>query len=460
MENGKAIALAIICFLQPYILFALSPEDAFFQKTKSGNRCLITERIDLGGASIPLHDVASICFSGDGAISNGILIGNDTRISRESSAPVFSNVRLEGSWSGFCSDDFFMNDPGPEDDWDLVSSVMKFNDVTFHCVDYYLAWEPILMNSGDVTVNGNGVRFHVASDKGSSRITAWGRRYDKECLFSSRTSGGRFRMADIRILDNSSMDPDFGSDVSAVVPYLYYYLAPTQATVELYNVDSDGQGSLLEIYNYRQNITKVVMRDCDIRTSQFAVEIANVKKEDSTGHTDLFICEGCSFFRYPNAILCGPVSLVGVDGGMDMVVFNDCVLVESNAGNIEMSGVRNAVFSSNICTNLCFYDGDNPPELMTCSGNILNLVEIEDRKKGRSLGLSGEKLLVRGNTVNVMEEGYPTLVVAFPHKVRTLRLVDNEIHYYPGRKRDSVERLIRIDVPKNRVVSKNNIVLQ
>ena len=396
-------------------------------------RKVIDHDIDLGGRTIHLDENTILSFSGQGIIRNGTVFGRSCRIESDSIRPLFQSVTLEGSWAGTVYDTYFYRDISSKQDWQIVSNVMKFNEVFFQREIYFLnRWKSILMNSGDIIIHGNGVRLFLPSDKGETRHTIWGRRYNEECILSSQTSGHRIEINDLTFSDTDDIITGYGSDVYAETPVLYYYLAPTQSEIILNRVNSNGQGTLLEIYNYRQNISRIELNGCHVSTSQFAIEIANVERDDDIGHLDLFKIDSCYFYRYPNAVLCGPVSVVGRNGGVDSVSITHSQFYESNAGNIEISGVEHAVFSGNTCYNLSFYDGDRPPLSYICTNNTFNLGRLSNEKKSRALSMGGKQLFISGNTYNILSKPYPFTELLQPEKVDRLEMTGNVINYIPG----------------------------
>lgn len=397
-------------------------------------RTVIDREIDLAGETLSLSDNTILSFSGNGMIRNGSIIGNrsSVEVNADSLHAIFSHINLEGTWTGFIDDRLFARESIPEDDWQILSNIMKFNHINISRNIYFInRWKDIRMNGGDVLIHGNGVRLVLPSDKGDSRMTIWGRRYNTECILGSQTRGHRIEINDLSFVDNEDFLNGYGSNVKADKPTLYYYLAPTQAEVVLNNVHSDGQGSLLNIYNFAQDIKKVELNHCHIRTCQFAVEIGNVVRDKEHGHMGYFKMDSCSVIRYPNAVLCGPVSVVGRDHGADTVAITRCVFYESNAGNIEISGVDHTVFNDNYCTNLSFYDGEHPPLTYECKRNTFDLQRITNGERIRSLRMGGRVITLSENTYNILSKPFPFIELLQPWLVDRLTVSDNTINYIP-----------------------------
>lgn len=423
----------VITLITTLAMLALPAISWSASSSRESKEKLIDSIIDLGGKTMRLDEGTVLSFAGKGMIINGTVEGNNSSILTGSIHPVFKDVTLMGKWTGCINDLMFDRYNNSDDDWRIISNIMKFNEITFSRKAYFLKkWESIAMNGGDVTIQGNGVRIFLPADKGDARTTIWGRRYNMECIFSSNTSGHRFEMNDFYFMDESGMMDGMGSDINAEKPVLYYYLAPTQSTIILNNVNSYGQGSLLEIYNFRQDIEEIRLVNCEIRTSQFAVEVANVKTDEQSGHTERIVFDSCIIKRYPNAILCGPVSLVGRDDGINYVSISNCTFEEANAGNIEISGVNHYSFNDNTCTNLFCYDGDRPPQDVECKGNIFNLRRVEVSKKSRSLSLGGKDISFIGNCINIMSKPHPFIDLLQPELVQRLVMKDNSINYIPS----------------------------
>ena len=398
------------------------------------SKSVIDRVIDLQGKTIRLETNSILQFTGRGMIKNGIIIGKDSSIEVESDSlhTVFDNIQLDGTWTGQIDDRLFARRTIPDNDWQILSNIMKFNDINITRNIYFIhRWKDIRMNGGDVIIHGNGVRLVLPSDKGDSRMTIWGRRYNTECILSSQTQGHHIEINDLSFVDTDDFINGYGSNVEADKPILYYYLAPKQAEIVLNNVHSDGQGTLLEIYNYSQNISKIELNHCHIRTCQFAIEVANVVRDNESGHMEVFKMDSCSVFRYPNAVLCGPVSVVGRDHGVDSVVITRSVFYESNAGNIEISGVEHAVFNDNRCTNLSFYDGDRPPLTYECKGNTFNLQRISNQDRHHALSMGGKVITLSGNTYNILSKPFPFVELLQPWLVERFTVTDNVINYMP-----------------------------
>ena len=398
------------------------------------SRKVIDREIDLGGKAMTLSENTVLSFTGNGMIRNGIIIGDRTsvEVNADSLHTVFSQVNLKGTWSGSIDDRLFARESIPEDDWQILSNIMKFNDINITRNIYFInRWQDIRMNGGDVVIHGNGVRLILPSDKGDSRVTIWGRRYNTECILSSQTRGHRIEINDLSFVDTDDFLNGYGSSIEADKPVLYYYLAPKQAEIVLNNVHSDGQGSLLAVYNFSQDIKKIELNHCSIRTCQFAIEIGNVARDKERGHMDLFKMDSCSVYRYPNAVLCGPVSIVGRDHGVDSVVITRSVFYESNSGNIEISGVEHAVFNDNRCTNLSFYDGDRPPLTYECKRNTFDLQRRSNRLRIHSLSMGGQEITLSDNKYNILSKPFPFIELLQPGLVERFTATGNSINYMP-----------------------------
>jgi hypothetical protein len=393
---------------------------------------VIDRVIDLKGQTIQLESNGTLLFKKSGMIKNGRVIGHGSRIETDATRPLFQNVQLGGDWCGTVSDVYFYRGVTPASDWQIVANLMKFNEINFTRKDYYLTrWAYMLINGGDVVINGNGVCFHLPSDKGETRNTVWGKAYNNECIFSSQTTGHRIEINDVTFSDTAGTDTGYGSDVSAEKPVIYYYLGLTHAEIILNRVHSDGQGCLLKLYNFSRELDRIELSQCSIRTCQFAVEVLNITRDDEAGHLKLLTMDSCSVYRYPNAVYCGPISIVGREHGTDSVSFSHSVFTESNAGSIELSGVDHASFNGNECTNLSFYDGDNPPVTYECRNNVFNRRQITNSQKHRALSMGGRRIILSGNTYNILSKPYPFIELLQPWLVEHIEMTDNIINYIP-----------------------------
>jgi len=394
----------------------------------------IDKPIDLHGSSIQLEENCVLRFSGKGMLMNGRLVGHSNLIESDTSRPLFQKIVLEGEWRGGVSDAYFYRRPSNSDDWQIISNIMKFNEISFTRDSYFLTkWEPILVNDGNVIINGNGVRLFLPADKGKTRNTIWGKHCINECILYSQTSEHRIEINNLTFSDKSESNDGFGSDVSAQKPLIYYYLGLAHATVILNQVHSDGQGCLFKRYNYSQDIDRVEMSRCSVRTCQFAAEILNITRDNQSGHLGSFKMDSCLVYRYPNALFCGPISIVGREHGSDSISISNSTFIESNAGNIELSGVDHALFCNNQCTNLSFYDGELPPYTYECKKNTFILRQIDNPMKNRALSMGGRWITLSGNTYIIKSKPFPFIELLQPWLVECLTMTDNTIRYEPDK---------------------------
>jgi len=393
-----------------------------------GTGCTVDRTYDLGGAEITLPEGFTITFKGNGKLVKGVLKGNASKLVYKGEAVRFENVSLSGTWSGHVDDFIFLRPSDGSRDHLILSNIMKFNDVNISRDEYFVfKWSPILLNEEEINVEGNGVKIYLPSDKGGTHMTRWGTRYDNECIFSSRTDGRRARFADISIIDNPAVRSGWGTDVTARMPVLLYYFAPTHHELIFENVHTDGPGTILEVYNHTKQMSSVVLKGCEVKTCQFGVEIANV----DGAKCGKVLIDSCHFIRYPQCVFCGPVSIVGDAHSVDSVIIRNSVLYEVNGGNVEMTGVDHAVFTGNNCTNASCYVGDVPPITMECTGNVFNLKKIEDETRSVSLNYGGERLVVSHNSYNVLSKPYPFTILLQPGKTEYFEFSHNSIHYAP-----------------------------
>ena len=141
-------------YLRLIFLLAL----AWIPASGQSSRKVIDREIDLAGKTITLSKNTIMSFVGSGMIRNGTIIGDKTsiEINTDSLLTVFSQVNLEGTWTGSIDDRLFARESIPEDDWQILSNIMKFNDINITRTIYFInRWKDIRMNGEDFVIHGN-----------------------------------------------------------------------------------------------------------------------------------------------------------------------------------------------------------------------------------------------------------------------------------------------------------------
>lgn len=308
--------------------------------------------------------------------------------------------------------------------------MFQFDTLSFSDRTYYLErWQTIRMKSSTVLVEGNGVRIVLPTEKGASFHTQWGDRYEQYNLFvSSREEGTTLTVRNLAIFDNDQVTPHWGENVKVETPVLYFYFAPEQANILFENVTSDGCGALLHTYNTDKQNGEMVFMNCHIKTSQFGLELGNRK----SSHTKKIIIDNCSVYRYSNALLVGPISIVGSKNQVDSVFIRNCTFYEPNVGNIEVSGARYVQFSENATTNMFCYTGSMPPERYDCINNKFKLCSGETGRLGVAMNIAGETIVMSGNTFDIIEKPFPFISVHHPEKTKKMIVDNNKVIYEPS----------------------------
>ena len=133
---------------------------AWIPANGQSSRKVIDREIDLAGKTITLSKNTTLSFVGGGMIRNGTIIGDKTSIdiNADSLHTVFSHVNLEGTWTGSIDDRLFARESIPEDDWQILSNIMKFNDINITRTIYFInRWK-------DIRITRNAYSVHRPAD--------------------------------------------------------------------------------------------------------------------------------------------------------------------------------------------------------------------------------------------------------------------------------------------------------
>lgn len=411
-----------------YLLaFLLSPAAWAFPEAISG-RYVITADEDLQGRFIQLEKGSTLVFQG-GTLRNGVLVGNDTRLSVSGHDAVMGGVILEGTWCGPVEDRWFSLE-GNSPYW-IVSNVFKFNEVTFFRDAYWLdRWSPITINPDHMTVHGNDVKLYLPSDKGEAVSGTWGNKYRKENLFGNVLRDGRpagiYQFEDIHIEDNADTIGKSGWGEPMDRFRIYYYFSVIGERIIYRNVSSDGQGILVKVYNFVQHVDCIEMDGCDVKAGQFAVEISNFPMEGYPGGAcDEILIRNCRFYQYPCQPYVGLLSVVG-DTLTDQMLIENCVFdATEKDGNLELSSVRHIVFRNNLTINQ--FVNSYPLTRIERFDILGNRFVFRKHRANCSFNFGGKDIVFKKNVL-IYEEEDVGFISAAPG-VRSLEMVQNTFNF-------------------------------
>ena len=303
------------------------------------------------------------------------------------------------------------------------------------------------MNSGNVLVDGNGATFVLPSKKGKTEASDWGDWYKTYNLFASNWQDNSFlTVKDITICDNQKINKGWGEDVTVNTPIIYFYFSPGQTNLFFENVASDGCGALLHTYTTDHNHGEQVFKNCNIKTSQFAIELGNRQK----AHTNKVVIEGCNIDRYSNGIFVGPLSIVGSANQVDTVIIKNNIFREPSVGNVELTGARYVLFSGNETTNMFCFSGSILPKKYECVGNHVTLCSGKTGKFLASLKIAGEEIVMNNNHFVVTEKPFPFIEIYNPNGVKRMQVSGNTIQYVPDEDTEGFQCLFSFVVPNGR----------
>lgn len=399
----------------------------------------VSSTVNLKGATLTLKKGESLRFEGKGCIKNGKVEGNGGSLEAVEPGVRLKNVQLTGSWSGAINDQIFYYNEGKKNHFSIVSSMLKFNDVQFTRSRYYLEkWETIYLNKGNDVIEGNGVTFIITSSKGKYHSTDWGNKYNVPHLISSSgNKGAELVMRNINIVDNSKTVSGWGENVSRTDPVIYSYIYPYHPKMTFENINSDGCGGLFGTYNTNADMGYVIIKDCNIKTSQFAIELINKydAAKKTTGRNALVQITGCDIYRYPNALFVGAISLVSLNAKEHLLkkaVISNNKIYESNIGNLELSAVAEVELTSNTMHNEFCYSGDTVPDSYLISNNTFEIGTPDAGGINASLKLGGKNIDFRGNTIRIVSAPFPFIEVKSPSRTQKLDMTGNEIDFSPN----------------------------
>lgn len=407
----------------------------------------VTEKLDLKGTTLILSPNEDLLIKGRGRICNGAILGNNSRIVVQSKRNwVMNSIELKGAWKGKIEDKVFKYNVFKKQDFQLVSNMFRFDTLYFSNRTYYLErWATIRMNKGDVLVDGNGVTFVLPCEKGVTNATDWGDMYKIYNLFSSSWQDNTYlTVKNINICDNREQIKGWGEDVTVEKPIIYFYFSPGQTNLYFENVNSDGCGALIHTYVTNHNSGEQIFKKCNIKTSQFAIELGNRQR----AHTNKVVIEGCSIRRYRNGIFVGPVSIVGNVNQVDTVIIKNNLFYEPNVGNLELKGAKYVLFSGNKTTNMfCFTGSIQPPEKYECDGNHVTLCSGEIGKLMASMRIAGEEIVIKNNCFEITEKPFPFIEIYNPEAVKTMQVSGNTIVYNPRENIEGFQCLFSFSTP-------------
>ena len=381
-------------------------------------------------------------------IANGVLVGDNTSL-KAKKAVAFSNVRLEGTWCGHIDDRNFAYEIDGKNHYDIVASLLKFNNVSFSREKYYInSFNKIYLNSGNVNIDGHGTTWIFCPDKGPIKSTDWGDKYVGESFVSSSgQDGSTIEIKNINIIDNELNHP---------VIYYYFYLC--NSFIRLKNVNSTGCGGLLGGYNTRLSMKGIEIENCTVVTSNFAVELANRTVSNSNGTNENVHISNCSFHRFPNAMFVGPISLVGDSGSLKKAIIENSTFVEEKVGNIELSGVGEVQYMKNEMTNVFLYSGSNPPIKMECR-QCKFILKQPAPDASYVLQVAARTVLIENNKFLIESSFFPRIDLLYPDQTESFSFINNEIRYEPQTSGKHMQYLFSFPSIRGTFTMKSNSVV-
>lgn len=402
------------------------------QLTQANTIYEIRYEFDLNGKEIAIPSGCTLKFEG-GKVYNGVIIGASTNIDTNDKI-IFSDIRLKGDWSGIGKDIWFAYNYETKAHFDIVASVVCFDNSFFYRHTYYLErWETIQLKESSVVINGNGVNIILPRNKGSI-ISGSPSSLAIKVLFQksvSRTVGinkntGVLFVKDIFILDNADKLGDgWGQPMNTQVVYNIFYGAAKSILFE--NVTYDGVGCLFGMWNWVSEVDKIVIRGCNITTANFAIEARSLKNTDGD-YTNLGTCREIimadnKFTWLECSSYVGVLSLVGDNNNQECNVslfhFHNNVIRSEKLGSLEPTGCINIIIEDNV-----FYSqGTNSAVLNSKSVIIRHNKFVMDTNAypikfgGRSIEIDANEFIIQNGRIEA----------ASPSDIKEFKFTNNTV---------------------------------
>lgn len=283
----------------------------------------IRYNFDLDGETITIHNGCSLRFNG-GSLSNGKLVGGDTKVEFIGEYAGFNDITLLGTWSGHIIDLYF-NYTEKSDAWKLIYNLTRFNNIELKREEYYIdTWKTITVEH-NLILKGNGAKLYLPSNKGERKGGDWGSEYIVTIFISFEYSCNNVRIEDLTILDKSELCPEgygWSKDLMGFVRY-HIFSINNYGETNIINVRYNGGGQAVQSWG-RAKKTDVNIINCNFTCGGFCIEMSTRTLNDIVGCLENVRLIGCRFDLNVTAFV-GSFSLVGPNY-ITNIFIHDCII--------------------------------------------------------------------------------------------------------------------------------------
>ena len=283
----------------------------------------IRYNFDLDDKNITIPNGCSLRFNG-GSLSNGKLVGNDTKVEFIGEYAGFNDITLLGTWSGHIIDLYF-NYTEKSDAWKLIYNLTRFNDIELKREEYYIdTWKTISVEH-NLTLKGNGAKLYLPSNKGEIKKGVYGNEYIVPFFIYFDYSCNNVRIEDLTILDKSELCPKgygWSKDLIGFIRYNIFSINNCGET-NIINVRYNGGGQAVKSWG-RAKKTDVNIINCNFTCGGFCIEISTQTLDDIVGCLENVRLIGCHFDLNVTRFV-GSLSFVG-SNYITNIFIHDCII--------------------------------------------------------------------------------------------------------------------------------------
>lgn len=283
----------------------------------------IRYNFDLDGKSIIIPNGCSLRFNG-GLLSNGKLVGDDTKVEFIGEYAGFNDITLLGTWSGHIIDLYF-NYTEMSDAWKLIYNLTRFNYIELKREEYYIdTWKTITVEH-NLTLNGNGAKLYLPSNKGEIVEGGYGNKYKTAYFIYFGYSCNNVRIEDLIILDKSELCPEGYGWSKDLIGFIIYNIFGIENCGEtnIINVRYNGGGEAVKSWD-RAKKTDVNIINCDFTCGGFCIEICTQTRNGIVGCLENVRLIGCRFDLNIGPFV-GALSFVGPNY-ITNIFIRDCII--------------------------------------------------------------------------------------------------------------------------------------
>ena len=297
----------------------LTPEVLKYPNTKYE----IRYDFDLDNNSIIIPNGCSLRFNG-GSLSNGKLVGDDTKVEFVGEYAGFNDITLFGTWSGHIIDLYF-NYTEKSDAWKLIYNLTRFNNIELKREEYYIdTWKTIMVEHNFI-LKGNATKLYLPSNKGEIIEGGYGNEYKIPSFIRFDYSCNNVRIEDIIILDKSELCPEgygWSKDLIGFIRYYIFYIGNCGET-NIINIRYNGGGQAIKSWESAKK-TDVNIINCDFTCGGFCIEMSTQTLNDIVGCLENVRLIGCRFDLNVTRFV-GTLSFVGTNY-ITNIFIRDCII--------------------------------------------------------------------------------------------------------------------------------------